>query len=184
MEWYIITDGYDTADGYGLRNGVLVSERKSENLETLGKPVTENNTTLSDVALAKAYEPWPEDDSVCYYLGMVGFDAKDGEEIGLIPFYAYLLPPDGTITFSSDGNEHFEENPYFQIDGFSLEEDVEESTSRTKSWDAVLTGRYVSDNLSAGDHTITLDEIRDVIPEFDVLACWWGDTYILVVCVN
>lgn len=191
-----------TEHGYTIQNGLLVTGNSNGNMETAGQSATENNTTLSDVVLSDIYESQADmmavmgddehafADEVCYDLGMALWDYGDGTEGGYIPFWAFFFPPDGTITFSTEENDYFEENPYFQIDGFTMkeEENSEEQwplkSEELKYWNASFTGRYVSEELSAGEHTISLDEIREAIPEFDVLACWWGDTYILAVCVQ
>lgn len=191
-----------TEHGYTIQNGFLVPGSSNGNIETAGQSATENNTTLSDVVLSDIYESQAEmmavmgddehefADEVCYDLGMALWDYGDETENGYIPFWAFFLPPDGTITFSTEGNPYFEEDPYIQIDGFTIKEDEASDeqwplkSEELKYWNASFTGRYVSEELSAGDHTISLDELQEVIPEFDVLVCWWGDTYILAVCVN
>lgn len=204
LEWSVIDESGNsiTEGGYTVQNGLLVPGSKGENMETAGQPATENNTTLSDVVLSDIYESQADmmaemgddehvfADEVCYNLGMGLWDYGDGTENGYIPFWAFFLPPDGTITFSTEGNDRFEENPYFQIDGFTMKEaensdgELPLKSEELKYWKATFSGRYTSEELSAGEHTISLDEIREEIPEFDVLACWWGDTYILAVCVQ
>lgn len=201
LEWNVVdgSGNSGTEHGYTIKNGMLVPGSNGENMKTAGKPATENNTTLSDVVISNVYESQADmmavmgddehkfSDEVCYNLGMALWDYKDGTEGGYIPFWAFFLPADGTITFSTEGNAYFAENPYFQIDGFTMTEAADEAPMKSeelKYWNATFTGRYVSEELSAGNHTISLSEIREAIPEFDVLVCWWGDTYILAVCVK
>lgn len=204
LEWNVIdgSSNSGTEHGYTIKNGLLVPGSNGENMKTAGKPVTENNTTLNDVVISNIYESQADmmavmgdnehvfADEVCYNLGMALWDYGDGTEGGYIPFWAFFLPSDGTITFSTKGNASFEENPYIQIDGFTMKEEEKSEeqwplkSEELKYWNATFTGRYVSEKLSAGDHTVSLSEIREAIPVFDVLVCWWGDTYILAVCVK
>lgn len=172
-----IANDFSIEHGYTIKNGLFVPGSDGENMKTAGKPVTENNTTLSDVVISNIYESQADmmaamgddehefADEVCYDLGMALWDYGDGTEGGYIPFWAFFLPSDGTITFSTEGNASFEENPYFQIDGFTMkeEENSEEQwplkSEELKYWNATFTGRYVSEELSAGDHTVSLSEI-------------------------
>lgn len=171
------TDGAISEDDEAQR--VPISPPVSPDVETTS--VTRYSVTLQNVIFTDEFgnasdmaewlgeEKNSPEDRTYYNLGMIGIWSEEDQVWGYRTLWAYLLPPNASVTFHVSG-----EDKHFYLDAYTLEE-VEEVIEGSRTWNATEAGGYTSDELEDGDYTLTLKEIQEYIPEFDFLACCVGD---------